>query len=280
MYKQTNKQTKNKTVAVITSTIGRKELTRAIESVKAQTYPCRHYLFVDGKQFEDKVREMTVDYPELIVTYLPMNTGKNGRANGTIHAIAPFLVVEDIVCYLDDDNWYEPEHIENVVKTLESGADFAYSLRNFYTLEGYFIYPDDFESLGYWKLEKPVELDIEDSDDLFIVININPPRECMIDANTYVFSRQLAQKIAKHWAIGYYGDRAIYKALKSLKLVGKSTGKYTVNYSLDFNKIFNFKIQDENARKVINLPKVKEFILKQLCDINIKRHNNSKPWAE
>lgn len=123
----------SKTVAVITSSIGRPELTKAISSVKQQTYPCKHYIFVDGAQFEEQVRAIVGSDPDLVVTYLPMNTGANGWVNSSINAIAPFFLVKEyIICYLDDDNWYEPNHIEVVVNALEKNkADFTYSLRNF-----------------------------------------------------------------------------------------------------------------------------------------------------
>jgi len=35
-------------IAVVTATTGRAELQRAIDSVAAQTVPCRHYVFADG----------------------------------------------------------------------------------------------------------------------------------------------------------------------------------------------------------------------------------------
>ena len=107
-------QKNNPSVAIVTSTIGRQELSRTIESVKNQTYPCKHYIFVDGEQFENKVREITAPYADLIITYLPMNTGANGWVNSSINTIAPYLIKEDIICYLDDDNWYEPNHIESI----------------------------------------------------------------------------------------------------------------------------------------------------------------------
>ncbi|HHF4949445.1 TPA: hypothetical protein ACPO3J_000702 [Haemophilus influenzae] len=53
MNQPTNQPTNqnNKTVAVVTSTIGRPELSLAIKSVQNQTYPCKHYVFVDGNIF-------------------------------------------------------------------------------------------------------------------------------------------------------------------------------------------------------------------------------------
>lgn len=52
----------NKTVAVVTSTIGRPELSLAIKSVQNQTYPCKHYVFIDGKIFWDKAKSIFIEY--------------------------------------------------------------------------------------------------------------------------------------------------------------------------------------------------------------------------
>lgn len=60
-----------------------------------QTYPAKHYIFVDGGKYHDKAREILVKYPEVIVTYLPMNTGAGGWTNSAINAIAPYLIKED-----------------------------------------------------------------------------------------------------------------------------------------------------------------------------------------
>ncbi|WP_116961862.1 PT domain-containing protein [Haemophilus influenzae] len=52
----------NKTVAVVTSTIGHPELSLAIKSVQNQTYPCKHYVFVDGNIFWDKAKSIFIEY--------------------------------------------------------------------------------------------------------------------------------------------------------------------------------------------------------------------------
>lgn len=52
----------NKTVAVVTSTIGHPELSLAIKSVQNQTYPCKHYVFIDGKIFWDKAKSIFIEY--------------------------------------------------------------------------------------------------------------------------------------------------------------------------------------------------------------------------
>ncbi|VEI46842.1 glycosyltransferase [Actinobacillus equuli] len=78
-------------VAIITSTIGRPHLERAILSVQQQSYTnCKHYVFVDGEQFFTNAKTIVEKYPHVVVTYLPMNTGANGWTNSSINAIAPF----------------------------------------------------------------------------------------------------------------------------------------------------------------------------------------------
>lgn len=55
-------QPDGKTVAVVTSTIGRPELSLSIKSVQNQTYPCKHYIFVDGNIFWDKAKSIFIEY--------------------------------------------------------------------------------------------------------------------------------------------------------------------------------------------------------------------------
>ncbi len=74
-----NQQTNQLTVAVITATIGRDELERTIESIKNQSYPCKHYIFVDGEDFRYKAKTILDKYPDVIPIYLPMNTGKKSN---------------------------------------------------------------------------------------------------------------------------------------------------------------------------------------------------------
>ncbi|WP_238327080.1 glycosyltransferase family 2 protein, partial [Rodentibacter pneumotropicus] len=269
----------NKTVAVITSTIGRDELVRAIESVKVQTYPCRHYIFVDGEQFSEKVKGLVEPYQDLVITYLPMNTGKNGMVNSGINAIASFLVEEDIICYLDDDNWYKPNHVEELVKVLDRGADFAYSLRDFYSLNGQFICSDDWESLGYWKLNKPVEINIIYADKTYPLVFNFSNQECHIDTNTYAFPRTLAIELSRSWYSGIYNDRHVYKKLQELGKVGVGSAKYTVNYSADLAKMIRIQ-GDEELASLLDLPGVREALIKRLCEVNIQNHENRKPWSE
>ncbi|HHW7475253.1 TPA: glycosyltransferase, partial [Mannheimia haemolytica] len=227
-------------VAVISSTIGRPELERAVLSVQNQTYPCKHYVFVDGEKYHQQAADILKNFPSVIVTYLPMNTRADGWVNSSINAIAPFLVKEDIICYLDDDNWFEPTHVESGVHALlEMQSDYAYSLRNFYDLDGEFLCIDTIESLGEYNCvyQEPLECNYQLGGVKGVLsINLN---DCQhIDTNCYFIRSEIARLISTAWYTGIHNDRNVYKKLQELALKGNCTKKVTVNYTLDTRKYY------------------------------------------
>ncbi len=274
-----NKQN-SKTVAVVTSTIGRPELALAIKSVQNQTYPCKHYVFVDGNIFWDKAKSILEQFPDVIPICLPMNTGKNGILNGAINAAAAFLVEENIICYLDDDNQLREDHVESLVKVIKQGADFTYSLRAFYDLNHQFICNDDFESLGNWTKEIHFFSDIKINNiqqSIHLIFNTNGEH---IDTNCYAVPREIAQKVAHSWYIPYFGDRTFFSAINALDLKGETSGKYTVKYTVDFNKMIAVRrffpqltlsdeINDHTSAR----------ILKLINQQNIEYYGG-RPWAK
>lgn len=195
-----------KSVAVVTATTGRKELQQAINSVREQTYPCRHYIFIDGEQASQN--EFYVEGAE--VCQLPVRTGGNGMMNGGIVAASAFLVQEDMICWLDDDNWFEPNHIEKLVEA-KRDKPYAYSLRALRNVDGSFFANDDFESLGH--------------------------HTGFIDLNCYLMDRNIAVQIAPLWykTTGelMVGDRFVYQALVQNQLDSACSGLYTLNYRLN-----------------------------------------------
>ena len=130
-------------VAVVTSTIGRKTLKDCIESVRAQTRKATHYVFIHGKRFinaKNEVIEIATDpEPDVVFVQLPFNNGGNGFGMAPVYAAAPYIVSEEVICYLDDDNLYDPQHIEKNVGFLEEeGLDWCYSLRRIIDQKGYY----------------------------------------------------------------------------------------------------------------------------------------------
>jgi len=111
---------------------------------------------LDLNKLNNTYKQILDKYPHVIATYLPMNTGANGWTNSSINAIAPFLVKEDVICYLDDDNWYEANHVENSLKVLnETGADYVFALRNLYDAQEEFVCQDLLESIGNYENNLP-----------------------------------------------------------------------------------------------------------------------------
>lgn len=195
-----------KTVAVVTATTSRKELQQAINSVREQTYSCRHYIFIDGEQaFKN---EFYIKGAE--VCQLPVCTGGNGMMNGGIVAASAFLVQEDMICWLDDDNWFEPNHIEKLVEA-KGDKPYSYSLRSLRNFDGSLFANDDFESIGH--------------------------HGSFIDLNCYLMNRNIAVQIAPLWykTTGelMIGDRFVYQALKENNLESACSGLYTLNYRLN-----------------------------------------------
>jgi GT2 family glycosyltransferase len=114
-------------VAVITSTRGRETIKQANESVRNQTYPATHYVFAHGADCWYAVDNNIKDENAQVV-YLPRANGGGGYGMAPVFALAPFAVTEDIMFYLDDDNWYEPDHIESLVEMIEKhDLGWAYS---------------------------------------------------------------------------------------------------------------------------------------------------------
>ncbi|WP_430472102.1 glycosyltransferase family 2 protein [Wielerella bovis] len=215
--------------------MGRPELERAIQSVAAQTYPCTHYVFVDGEQYADAAREILTRYPHVKAVYLPVNTGANGWYNSYINAAASFIAQEDIICFLDDDNWYREDHVASVVETFEqSGADYVYTLRNLYTPQQEFICQDNLESLGDWAClfyQQSITLIVKIGQQNFSCTVSDFNCQFLVDANCFALHREVAHKIALHWCEqGFGNDKIVYSRLKECGLHGITTGKYTVNY--------------------------------------------------
>lgn len=196
-----------KSVAVVTATIGRPTLEQAIESVEAQTYPCNHYVVVDGN---DDV-EFTAAYKGEVV-YLPRKTGSGKMMNGCILAMAAYLCTEDYLCFLDDDNWMEPNHVESLVAAMEKAkAAYAYCLRNLVNPDGSFFARDDGESTGHLGAG-------------------------FVDANCYLFRRDLATGIAPLWVqtneTMNISDRHVWATFQQHKTPWAATGLYTLNYRI------------------------------------------------
>jgi len=199
-------------------------LARAIDSVLNQTHPTRCYLVTDGPEFQEDVdwllSHMFADWGDseferFSHCELPINVGAKGFYGHRIYAAFSHLVNEDYVLFLDEDNWFEPNHVESMIETIGAGY-WAYSLRNIVDKKGEFVCRDNCESLGMWSVWNRSEIN-------------------HIDTSCFCIRQPVLTKLASAWHGGYAQDRVFYNTLKHYFNPYGCTGKYTVNYSLDGN---------------------------------------------
>lgn len=197
-------------VAVVTSTIGRSTLKRTIKSVKDQTRQATHYVFIHGSDYSYKAVANLED--DTVAVHLPHNNGGNGYGMAPVYALAPYVVKEDIIFYLDDDNWYEPDHIESLVTIIQDhDLGWAYSLRKIVDNDGNWICDDNCESLG---------------------CHPNSHGYYLVDNSCYAVRTDVARKYSNAWYVPIISDRNFQAALMRNKIKCGTTGRHTSNYRL------------------------------------------------
>lgn len=220
-------------VTVITATIGKPTLRRAVESVLSQTHDnVRHLVVIDGDDdyycdasdvLYGKQGTNTDWLKHRVDTViLPHNTGANGYRCFRIYGAMPFMVNTDWVCFLDDDNWFEPDHIANCIEACKAGPlDWCFTLRNIWH-EGKLIGPDHCESVGLW----PTWYDTN---------------QRHIDTNCLFMRREMAVAIGPHWHRSRFDERGevqvsadtvVANVLMSEEPRHALIAKPTVNYEL------------------------------------------------
>jgi glycosyltransferase involved in cell wall biosynthesis len=209
-------------VAVIVPTIGSTKLTKALSSLHDQTYENMTIILVsDGIGPDDNpiLKEFIVNETkgkQVVPIWLPYNTGGDGYYGHRIYASIPHILNHDFILFLDEDNWYEPNHIDTIVQTFQDNPDaqFVHSLRNIYGENEDFICQDNCESLGSY----PVWWN---------------EMEHLVDTSTYGFRKDFIQKTCGLWHSKWGGDRRFLYSVKGTPFA--CTGKYTLNYRLDGN---------------------------------------------
>jgi glycosyltransferase involved in cell wall biosynthesis len=212
----------NRTVTVITPTIGKPELLDAVKSVYNQTVKCKHLVVVDGPDYWADINQHELNDYDVQLALTPDNTGANGFNGQRIYAAFPHLINSDYIAFLDEDNWYEPNHIESLIETIEqNGFDFAYSLRQIYSKDRCFRANDNCESLGKWPI--------------FMSHKAPQGPQYLIDTSSYLFKRPFIQKTCHLWHSGPWGEdrRYLYYVKDEAKF--DTNGKHTLCYRLGGN---------------------------------------------
>ena len=209
------------TVAVITGSVGCPFLRDAVASVRAQTYAhVRHYVVVDGPEHHSAVVDLLSkeDTTNVTVLTLPHNTGKSGYVCHRINAALPWLLDTPYVCFLDEDNTFEPHHIEGLVRAVR-GKKWAHSLRTIIAQDGTPIAPDACESLGG------------------IRHSFLDPGDYHVDTNCYLLDTHLARQLAPCWDVKarpgggrLEADRAVCRTLLGSRLLPGVSRTHSVRY--------------------------------------------------
>lgn len=227
---------------VITPTTGMPELSKAMDSTEGQ--PCEHWIVIDGAEHAEKAAELiwAKQYTNKKIILLPENTGKPKNHwskhedliyyGHRIYAGVAHFVNAEYILFLDEDNWYEPNHVETMLQMMKHRQhEWCYSLRKCTDWEGNFLCNDDCDSLGVFASWK----------------NIN-----FVDMNCYCFKTEFLLKISPHLeSPNYNTDRKIYRqAVSNCKDFDSygCTGLYTVNYRARKN-IQNFFLEGNEFMK-------------------------------
>lgn len=113
------------------------ELRRCHESVMNQTLECTHFMVADGFP-QDVIDTWNVRHIKLPSAHA--DGGNCGRAVGSMAAISEDF---DAIAFLDADNWYLSEHLEQLVALHEkTSADICFSKRNFHRIDGSYMRED------------------------------------------------------------------------------------------------------------------------------------------
>lgn len=228
--------------AIVTPTIGSKFLSRCVESVSAQTYKnLTHYIFLDGKEHEKNIWYQLENEPNVKTIRLEENVGK-GWYGHRVYAACSFLVNADVIFYLDEDNWFEPDHVQNLIDVISEGNDWAYSFRKIYDKEENYLCDDNCESLGRW----PIFFD---------------NNAYHIDTSCFAIKRDVAVRIGHAWYGQWGADRQFFAALKKFFPNFSGSYKHTLCYRLDGNP---------NS--------VKEEFFIEGNETNLKKYGGEYPW--
>jgi len=214
-------------IAVIVVTVARPTLAQAIRSVYTQRFAGRVQIMVgidrmegDRAQLDALVAEcpshMTVTQVDLGYSTSHRHGGLYPSSyGGALKTILSYAANSRHVAYLDDDNWYEPDHLAMLLKAVQ-GKFWAFSLRNFIeSRSGDMLCPDTWESLGP---DRGVYAKAQGG---------------FVDTNCYVIDTQKCADVFPEWAMtqfagGTGGDRQILARLRNRPW--GATGAHTVNY--------------------------------------------------
>ena len=200
---------KIQSVLVVTPTVNAPTFKDAAASVTDQKtdYKFEHLVVFDGVE-PPRIRGIRPKHVKQMI--LPWNVGANGFYGHRVYAAIGHLVNHDAILFLDEDNWYSADHIQETVSLLEKEQlDFSFSARKIWQ-DDKEICIDRFESIG----DEP---------------------HFLVDTSSYCFRREFLIRAGFQWHHGWGADRRFFSYARHINAIYKGTGFPSLNYRLDGN---------------------------------------------
>lgn len=218
--------------SVITTSILRPTLRDAVRSVVAQDFPGTIQMLVGIDRVSEApnwIETLGRNLPEnrTLVLFFPgySTSSRHGGLHpawdgGAIRTMLSYLANSRHLGYLDDDNWWAPEHVSSMRAALE-GHDWAYARRSFaHPHSRVPICEDEWESIG---------------PDAGAYRDIGG----WVDPNCLAIDKLNCEAVLRWWAIplrnspkAMDADRNVFRVLRS-EFKGQTTGRCTVFYPID-----------------------------------------------
>ena len=221
-------------VAVVMPTTLRPGIRRAVESIFDQDIDSRIQIMIGiDKALGDKriLDELSHNCPENIAitvfdpgysTSVRHGGIYSNQFGGALRTILSYAANSRYVTYLDDDNWYAPNHLSDLLNAIP-GYACAYSLRWFVNENTYeIICEDDFISVGPGKG--------------IFAKNLGG----FVDTNCLILDKMKCHMLLPLWCTALFPDgsgedRQVFKMLNA-RFAFNSTGRSSVYYVLETNK--------------------------------------------
>lgn len=218
-------------VAVVIPTVMRPSLERAVRSVFKQDCGGRVQILIgidvpaDRSAIADRIdgacpAHMSVTWVDPGYSTSQAHGGVHPNAfGGSLRTVLSHLAEADRLAYLDDDNWWAPHHLSDLLGAID-GHGWAFSLRWFVDPStGETLTVDDFESVGPDR-------------------GVYARRDIgFVDTSSLMLDRRACQDVLHEWAIpmfpnGTGEDRRVLHALRRVGTPGE-TGRPSVYYTLN-----------------------------------------------
>ena len=201
-------------VGIVVVTVVRTTLVQAIRSVFAQHFEGRIQIMLGVDRWEgeralvEQLQRESPSHVALTVLDLGYSTSqRNGgiypsHYGGALKTILSYASNSRYVTYLDDDNWYAPDHLATM-RSAVSGKAWAFSLRHFVDARsGDVLCADTWESMGPGRGV------------------YGPAQGGFVDTNCYLIDKLACNDVFPEWAMtrfagGTGGDRQVLEKLRS-----------------------------------------------------------------